>query len=313
RNKIRTRFTEAVEQLLETHVRHLPKSELIPLAKQFLADLRSKDVQIYFNNKAVQEQLQKLHADGAIDTTPGIDGLFVSQVNVSVSKASPYIATTINDDVTLDTKGGATHHLSIAIKNNSAGQPIAGFPTYRDYVRIYVPAGAKLSYADGFDTGKLMCIAPPTTTGGDNGNGNGNGNGGGGKGNPPNPPQPPTPPPGPVCSTYPYPGGERVCPASQYMPPKDSQSGYIVQPGGKPGTLNRVGWPTATKSDVPHLTMWGGYVVIPQYCTANLTLTYYVPNVVNKDAVAAAAHPAPTATSTSATGDVLDPRRRLAA
>ena len=306
RNKIRTRFTEAVEQLLETHVRHLPKSELIPLAKQFLADLRSKDVQIYFNDKAVQAQLQKLHADGAIDTTPGIDGLFVSQVNVSVSKASPYIATTINDDVTLDTKGGATHHLQITIANKSAGRPIAGFPTYRDYVRIYVPAGAKLSYADGFDTGKLMCVAAPTSPPGGDGGGNG---GGGGKGNPPGPP-PPTPP-APTCTSYPYPGGERVCPAGQYMPLKDQQSGYIVQPGGKPLTLNEVGWPTATKSDVAHLTMWGGYVVIPQYCSANLTLTYYVPNVVNKDAVAAAAHPAPTATPAS--GALLDPRRRLAA
>jgi hypothetical protein len=311
RNKIRTRFTEAVEQLLETHVRHLPKSELIPLAKQFLADLRSKDVQIYFTNKAVQGQLQKLHADGAIDTTPGIDGLFVSQVNVSVSKASPYIATTVTDDVTLDTKGGATHHLQVAIKNNSAGKPIAGFPTYRDYVRIYVPAGAKLTYADGFDTGKVMCIAPPTDTGGD---GNGNGNGGGGNPpkppKPPSPPQPPTPPPAPTCTTFPYPGGERVCPAGEYMPPNDHQSGYIVQPGGKPGTLNEVGWPTATKSDVPHLTMWGGYVVIPQFCTANLTLNYYVPNVVNKAAVAAAAHPTPT--STAPTSNVFEPRRRLA-
>lgn len=300
RNKIRTRFTEAVETLLESHVRHLPKSELIPLAKQFLADLRSKEVQIYFNNKPLEAQLQKLRADGAIDTTPGIDGLFVSQVNVSVSKASPYIATTINDNVTLDSKGGATHHLTISLKNNSKSYTqIAGFLTYRDYVRIYVPAGAKLQYADGFDTGKLMCVAAPTTTGD--------------KGSPSSTGKPPkTPvPSGPTCSSYPYPGGERVCLAGQYLPPNDSQSNYIVQPGNAPGTLNEVGWPTATKSDVPHLTMWGGYVVIPQYCSANLTLTYYVPNVVNQHAVAAIAHPAtPT---TAPTGDLFDPRRRLAA
>ncbi len=273
KNKIRTRFTEAVEQLLETHVRHLPKSELIPLAKQFLADLRSKDVQVYFNNKSVEGYLQKLHADGAIDTTPGVDGLFVSQVNVSVSKGSPYVATTISDNVTLDTKGGASHQLRIAIKNNAqSGAQVAGYLTYRDYVRIYVPAGAQLQYADGFDSGKVMCVAPPTTppvtppT-------------------PPGPPTPPTPPTAPTCGSNPYPGGERVCPASQYLPLHDSESGYLknAQPGNKPGTLNKVGGPTATTSDVPNLTMWGGYVVIPQYCTANLTLNYYVPNVVNKN------------------------------
>jgi hypothetical protein len=219
-------------------------------------------------------------------------------VNVSVSKASPYIATAISDNVTLDTKGGATHHLSIAIKNNSAGQPIAGFPTYRDYVRIYVPAGARLMYADGFDTGKLMCVAStplptnPTPP------------------NPHNPPNPPTPPTtsAPTCGSNPYPNGERVCPSGQYLPPKDKQSGYLVQPGNKPGTLNEVGYPTATTSDVPGLTMWGGYVVIPQYCTANLSLNYYVPNVVNLHA-AAGAQATPT-TTTAPTGDLLDPRRR---
>ncbi|HEU5348427.1 MAG TPA: DUF4012 domain-containing protein, partial [Ktedonobacterales bacterium] len=264
RNKIRTRFTEAVETLLETHVRHLPKSELIPLAKQFLADLRSKEVQIYFNNKAVEAQLQKLHADGAIDTTSGIDGLFVSQVNVSISKASPYIATTINDDIRLDAKGGATHHLTISLKNNVVSYTqVAGFLTYRDYVRIYVPAGARLQYADGFDTGKLMCIAPspPTTDTSKSGDTSNPSD----PSNPSNPSKPITPvPPAPICSSYPYPSGERVCPAGRYLPYNDSQGNYIVQPGNAPGTLNEVGWPTATKSDVPGLTMWGGYVVIPQ-------------------------------------------------
>lgn len=298
RNKIRTKFTEAVQQLLETHVRHLPKSELIPLAKQALADLRSKDVQVYVNNTGVESQLQKLHADGAIDTTPNVDGLFVSQVNVSISKGSPYVATTINDTVTLDTKGGATHHLNVILKNNAqSGTQVAGYTTYRDYVRVYVPAGAKLSYSDGFDTGKLMCVAPtppPTNP------------------NPPNPPNPnpPTPPTtsAPTCGSNPYPNGERVCPAGQYLPPKDSQGGYIVQPGNKPGTLNEVGAPTATKSDVPGLTMWGGYVVIPQFCTATLSLNYYVPNVVNLQAITGA-QATPTAT-TAPTGDMLDPRRR---
>lgn len=299
RNKIRTKFTEAVQQLLETHVRHLPKSELIPLAKQALADMRSKDVQVYVNNTGIESQLQKLHADGAIDTTPNVDGLFVSQVNVSISKGSPYVATTVNDTVTLDTKGGATHHLNIILKNNAqSGAQVAGFTTYRDYVRVYVPAGAQLSYADGFDTGKLMCVAPTPPPSNPN------------PPHPPNPPNPPNPPTpsAPTCGSNPYPNGERVCPAGQYLPPKDSQGGYIVQPGNKPGTLNNAGAPTATKSDVPGLTMWGGYVVIPQFCTATLSLNYYVPNVVNLQAITGA-QATPT-TTTAPTGDMLDPRRR---
>jgi hypothetical protein len=44
--------------------------------------------------------------------------------------------------------------------------------------------------------------------------------------------------------------------------------------------LDRVGAPTASASDVPGRAMWGGYVVVPRYCTATVTLDYYVPNVV---------------------------------
>jgi hypothetical protein len=303
-NTIRVRFTQELERLLETTVRHLPKSEFVPLAKQFLADLRAKDVQIYFTNPALEQQLQKLGADGAIDKTLGLDGLFVSQVNVSVSKASPYVATTITDNVSLDTKGGATHHLQVAIKNNAQSYAqVAGFLTYRDYVRIYVPAGAQLRYADGFDSGKVMCIGPTSGSGGGSGGGGSGGGGGHGNGNGNPAPTPPT------CGANPYPNGERVCPTNGYLPANQDQW-VIVQPGSLPNTLNNVGWPTATKSDVPGVSMWGGYVVIPQYCTANLWLTYYVPNVVNKAALAATAHPAPTVTPT---GDIVDPRRRTVA
>jgi hypothetical protein len=44
--------------------------------------------------------------------------------------------------------------------------------------------------------------------------------------------------------------------------------------------LDRVGGPTATVTDVQGRAMWGGYVVVPRYCRATVTLDYYVPNVV---------------------------------
>ena len=83
-----------------------------------------------------------MHATGAIDTTAGLDGYYLTQANTSVAKLTPYVQLTQTDDVTLDDNGGATHHLVITFYNNPTG-PIYGYPTYRDYVRIYVPpAGA---------------------------------------------------------------------------------------------------------------------------------------------------------------------------
>src|SRR5262249_51239660 len=99
------------------------------------------------------------------------------------------------------------------------------------------------------------------------------------------------------CGANPYPQGERVCPAGAYLPGPWAGTNYSQNTaGGKPGTLDLLGGPTNTTSDVPGRTMWGGWVVIPPTCTANLTLTYYVPNVVAPKGVAAT----PAATQSAA-------------
>ncbi len=264
----RSYFLRLVTQTLEDSLRHLKKAEVVPLLKQLLLDLRSKDIQVYFNNKDLQTLLHQLRADSSINSPTGQDGLFVSQMNVSVSKGTPLISTVISDDVTLDAKGGATHKLKVSLKNKGGvtWNDIFGPPTYRDYVRIYVPAGAKLQSADGFDLGpsNLMCA-------------------------------------GSSCGANPFPNGERVCPSGAYLPGQWAGNNYSQNTAGsKPGTLDRVGGPTNTKSDVSGRTMWGGWVVIPPTCTANLTFTYYVPNVVLTPGSAAAAAATATATKSAA-------------
>ncbi|HEV8194712.1 MAG TPA: DUF4012 domain-containing protein, partial [Ktedonobacterales bacterium] len=270
----RSYFLRLVTQVLEDNLRHLKKAELVPLLKQLVLDLRSKDIQVYFNNKDLQTLLHQMRADSSISTAAGQDGLFVSQMNVSVSKGTPLISTVIADNVTLDAKGGATHKLKVSLKNKGGvtWNDIFGPPTYRDYVRIYVPAGTKLQSAGGFDLGpnNLLCA-------------------------------------GSSCGANPYPQGERVCPAAAYLPGQWAGTNYSQNTAGsKPGTLDRVGGPTNTKSDVPGRTMWGGWVVIPPTCTANLTVTYYVPNVVVTPGSAASA----TATASTSAAQTMPIARR---
>ena len=270
----RSYFLRLVTQTLEDSLRHLKSSELVPLAKQLVLDLRTKDIQVYFNNKDLQTLLHQLRTDSSISSPAGVDGLFVSQMNVSVSKGTPLISTTITDNVTLDAKGGATHKLKVSLYNKGGvtWNDIFGPPTYRDYVRIYVPAGAKLQTADGFDLGpnNLMCA-------------------------------------GSACGANPFPQGERVCPSGAYLPGQWAGTNYSQNTAGsKPGTLDRVGGPTNTKSDVPGRAMWGGWVVIPPSCTANLTFTYYVPNVVLTPGSAASA----TATASKSAAVTMPIARR---
>jgi hypothetical protein len=55
--------------------------------------------------------------------------------------------------------------------------------------------------------------------------------------------------------------------------------------GGVPWVLDTVGPPTNTTSDLPNRAMYGGYVIIPQFCTATISLRYYVPNIVHPEAL----------------------------
>jgi hypothetical protein len=238
-----------------------------------------------------------------------VDGYTLNQANVSVAKSTPYVKVTQTDDVTLDAQGGALHQLTVTLRNDPQG-PIYGYPTYRDYIRIYVPPQARYLSGGGFDLLQPLCsVAPPEPT--------------------PTPvasptptPQPsptpsptvvatPTPNPSPTqsanlppmagaaltvqqrmassgqqspglppCATTPYARGERACPAEAYSAP--SGAAYTVLGYGATTVpmLDALGPPPNRTSDLPGRAMWGGYVIIPAACTATIHLRWYVPGVV---------------------------------
>lgn len=238
----RKAFLYLLGHLLEDRLRHLPQAELVPVARQLLADVESKDLQIYVTNTTAEDLLVKQHLAGAVDTTSGQDSFFVVQQNVSAAKANPCVDVAQQDAVTLDDKGGATHHLTIAMHHiiGACDPWFAEFSTYHAYMRVYVPPQAQLLGADGFDSNQPLCAAN--------------------------------------CSPNPYPNGELVCQPGGYAPGVHTNN--ILPMGAEAGVLDQLGGPTQTTSDVPGRAMWGGFVVIPPFCTANLTLSWYVPHVV---------------------------------
>lgn len=246
-------FTQMLGHELETKVRELSFTRLFTLAEMLVKDIQSHEIQIYVTNPQVENFFIQQGLAGRLNTTPGMDTLMVDQANVSVSKAAPYIATTLQDTVTLDSKGGATHQLHLTLVNQVGGHQVYGFTTYRDYVRIYVPAGAQLKDANGFDTGEPVCF-----TGG------------------PAPGQFAALPPCPIGPGF-FPDHSLACPAGHWAP--GPMLGRLGTDGRTPMPVDNTGYPTGTVSDVVGLTMWGGYVTIPNGCTSNITLTYYVPNV----------------------------------
>jgi hypothetical protein len=263
----RKHFTSLVGQLLQERIRQEPVSQLILIAKQVLADMRSKDLEVYLSDPRTEALLTQYQLDGSIDHSNTTDTEMVVQANVSVNKASQYVQTTQKDVVQLDASGGATHHLTITLDYNKQSNNVYGFPTYRDYIRIYAPAGSRLISGYGFDSGSPMCLPSPPP---------------GWK--PPPPPADPKPSKYkdlPACSDYdPYPSGGLSCPYGRWAEGEPYSFDYMDKSDEMtPWPLDYLSGPRNTSSDEPGLAMWGGLVLVPPNCTAYITLTWYTPNV----------------------------------
>ncbi|GAC1568092.1 MAG: hypothetical protein NVS3B14_16170 [Ktedonobacteraceae bacterium] len=237
----RKRFTGYLAHLIIDKVRHAPPDELLAIGQEVLHDLKTKDLQMYFTNPQVENLLMRYGDAAQLDRPAAQDSFYVVQANVSASKASQYVKTIMQDTVTLDAAGGATHLLQLRLVYNQIG-PVYGYDTYRDYVRVYVPPGSKLLYGDGFDTGVPLCGGPYTQC-----------------------PQ-----------TDVYPQDQLVCPPGQYQP--GAHAPTINDPnGGSWEPLDTIGPPTNLTSDEPGRAMFGGWVIVPKNCTMNVTLSWYVP------------------------------------
>src|SRR5579875_3892061 len=237
----RKRFTALLAQLIIQKVRQAPPSQLLAIGHELLHDLKTRDLEVYFTNPQVEGLLEQYGDAAQMDRSTTHDGLYVVQANISASKASQYVRTIMNDTVTLNAQGGATHVLQIRLDYTQIG-PVYGYDTYRDYIRVYVPPQSKFLYGDGFDTGTPLCGGPYA----------------------------PCPPNGV------YPGGQLLCPTGLYQAGAAAPS-PIDPDGGAFLPLDTIGPPTEMTSDEPGRAMFGGLVVVPKNCSMTVTLSWYVP------------------------------------
>ncbi len=251
-HQARKQFTSLLGKLLLSRVSHLPTAKLIALIKNAVKDIQSRDLEIYFTNPAAEQWLVTNGYSGGTSTFSKQDGFMLVQANISISKASEYVHTTEQDNITLDAQGGATHNLAITLDYNRAGRNVYGITTYSDYMRVYVPRSSQLISGDGFDTGHPLCtVAPPSIRKGNTGNTNTS-----------------------VVSSC-----NSLSPSETlYCPSGDYNLG--IRASNLPSTADVMGAPTATTSDIPGRGMFGGMTVTPSDCTSTIMLSWYVPNAV---------------------------------
>ncbi|HEY6287119.1 MAG TPA: DUF4012 domain-containing protein [Ktedonobacteraceae bacterium] len=280
----RKAFTSLLGHLLLDKVRHEPVKVLVKIMQNAVKDIQSRDLEIYFTNPLAEGWMIQHGYSDATDTFSKQDGFMVVQSNISISKASQYVHTTEQDNISFDAQGGAYHNLTITLDYKQTG-PVYGFDTYADYIRVYAPANAQLQGGNGFDTGHCLTPAPNQTgtggvgTTGTGGTGNSCCNSNpvpkptGGNGNPP-PPVVTGSQPDP-CAQYAtsYPSDVRYCPDGNYSLGLHGGTGNYWP-------VDSLGPPTEVTTDLPGRAMWGGLTLTPKNCISTITLQWYVPNVI---------------------------------
>jgi len=278
----RKAFTSLLGHLLLDKVRHEPVKVLVKIMQNAVKDIQSRDLEIYFTNPLAEGWMIQHGYSGGMDTFSKQDGFMVVQSNISISKASQYVHTTEQDNISFDAQGGAYHNLTITLDYKQTG-PVYGYDTYADYIRVYAPANAQLQGGNGFDSGHCMNSATVQT-----GTGSGGTTGIGGTGNSccsSNPVPKPTgrhgkSPPG-VTGSQPdpcaqfvtsFPSSARYCPNGNYSLGLRGPRSYWPN--------DRLGPPTELTTDLPGRAMWGGLTLTPKNCISTITLQWYVPNAI---------------------------------
>jgi hypothetical protein len=236
-------FTQRVTTTLIGTVSHLPFNKLLPMANEMLHSMKSKDLQVYVTNSQLEALIGKYGSTASLDRSTKHDGLFIVQSNLSASKASQYVTTAIQDTITRDAKGGATHHLQMTLDYQQKGD-VYGLDTYRDYVRVYVPVNSQLLAGNGFDQyHKPYCGDAQSAYR--------------------------------LCQTDVYGDGSLVCSAPIVI---GYATSYLNDPyAGTDHPLDMIGAPQNLQSDEAGRAMFGGWVVIPKNCTMKVMLSWYVP------------------------------------
>jgi hypothetical protein len=152
-SSVRKHFTELLFEHFFAKVRQVVPKQITTFIHLVSDSVRAKDVQFYFNQRSAEDML-RLSQNASTVQAPAGDSLFVVDANIISSKANAFMKYAAQDQVTVDTEGTATHHLTLTyiwpISTDNQQNNIGHKPEYDDYIRIYTPPGSTLQKQDGW-------------------------------------------------------------------------------------------------------------------------------------------------------------------
>ena len=123
-----------------------PKEKMSELVKVGLQSVAQKHILFYFRKSEVQQAVEAFNAAGRVRDYPG-DYLMVVDTNFAGAKANMYVESEWQLEV-VPQSDGWLHKLTLTYRNP---QPHDGWLNgdYPDWVRVFVPAGARLMKGEG--------------------------------------------------------------------------------------------------------------------------------------------------------------------
>ncbi len=133
-----------------------PKGQWPSLLEAIVGDLHQKHLLLYFHDPASQAAAEKINLAGRIYNYDG-DFLHINEANLGGAKSNLYIEEKVSQVVKKAEGGNLNETVTINYKyprqmddcnlERKTGLCLAGI--YQDYMRVYVPAGAKLIKSSG--------------------------------------------------------------------------------------------------------------------------------------------------------------------
>lgn len=145
-------FLTLVAQALAARLSHDPHLNLVALGSAILPLLNDKHVLLSFNAPEAASLVAGLGWDGAV-TSPAGDYLLFDDTSMSDNKIDGSISRRLDDTVKLAANGSAAVTARLSISNQFPYPVDRGARTtdFRDFVRVYLPAGAAAVHVAGVD------------------------------------------------------------------------------------------------------------------------------------------------------------------
>ncbi len=140
-----------------------PKNMWPALFETGWKDIEGKHLQFYFFDEQMQAAAETINGAGRVKPTPeGSDYLFIVDTNLAGAKSNFFVNSEVNHVVDVPQNGTIKHTVTITYKNPfapsncnlEAGQLCLN-GVLQDWVRIYLPLGAKVESNRGFDEGSF--------------------------------------------------------------------------------------------------------------------------------------------------------------